>query len=95
MRRHDAGSNGPAVYQARAPLDEFICVDRLELYLFVLYVGPKVPLAVGRRAVPGVSREWLVADAIVHCSVGQWELCFELNIFHYVLDMWVSYLDYI
>ena len=61
----------------------------------MLYVGPKVPLAVGRRAVPGVPREWLVADALVHCSVGQWELFFEPNIFHYVLDMWVYYFDYI
>ena len=71
MRRHDAGCGGPVVYQARVPLDELICVQSLELYLFVLYVGPKALLAIGRRAVPGVPREWLVADALVHHSVGQ------------------------
>ena len=93
MRRYDAGCSGLVVYQARTPLDEFMCVHRLEFYRFVLYVGPKVPLAVGRQAVSGVPREWFVADALVLCSVGQWELFFELNIYHYVFDMWVYYLD--
>ena len=79
----------------RPVFNELVCVHGRGLHLLMFYVGPKESFTVSCRAVAGIPCQRLVADALVHLSVGLWELLFEPNIFHYVLDMWVYFFNYI